>query len=131
MLQNAYLVAKIGADTAEKLPKKLAKKNWHFAAAAARRRGDLPGRPHGADAAGVRVDDADLKVERFDRRAKLPKACKSYAKVLQTFGGLVVGCIKTKHLQEGMRLTQHFFQALQDLPTFAPLQSQNFGKKSV
>ena len=33
-------------------------------------------------------------------------------------------------LQETMRSTA-FFQALQDLQTFAPLQSQNFSKNSV
>ena len=33
-------------------------------------------------------------------------------------------------LQENMRLAA-FFHALQDLHTFAPLQSQNFRKKSV
>ena len=42
------------------------------------------------------------------------------------FGGLVLGCIKTKFCKKIC-----IFQALQDLHPFAPLQTQNFSKKSV
>ena len=50
-------------------------------------------------------------------------------KILQIFGGLVLGCIKTKFARK--YAFDSFLQALQDLHTFAPLQSQNFSKKSV
>ena len=52
-----------------------------------------------------------------------------FSKILQIFGGLVLGCIKTKFCKN-ICVRQHF-QALQDLHPFAPLQSQSFSKKSV
>ena len=54
-------------------------------------------------------------------------------KFLQIFGGLVLGCIKTKFCKKiiSKYSFDSIFQALQDLHTFAPLQSQNFRKKSV
>ena len=51
-----------------------------------------------------------------------------FSKILQIFGGLVLGCIKTKFCKK-ICVRQHF-QALQDLHTFASLQSQNFSKKN-
>ena len=45
---------------------------------------------------------------------------------LQIFGGLVLGCIKN-----AVKSFDSIFQVLQDLHSFAPLQSQNFRKKSV
>ena len=45
------------------------------------------------------------------------------------FGGLVLGCIKTKICKK--YAIDSIFQALQDVHTFAPLRSQNFSKKSV
>ena len=61
-----------------------------------------------------------------------------FCKFLQIFGRLVLGCIKTNFCKK-IRVcvcAQHFFfrakfQALKDLHTFAPLQSQIFSKKSV
>ena len=65
---------------------------------------------------------------------------------LQNFGGFVLGCIKTEILQVNMRLTTFFikteilqvnntkyafdniFQGLQDVHTFAPLQTQHLAK---
>ena len=52
---------------------------------------------------------------------------KLFLQNLQNFGGLVLGCIKTKFCKK----IDSIFQALQDLRPFAPLQSQNFRKKSV
>ena len=52
-----------------------------------------------------------------------------FSKILQFFGGLVLGCIKTKFARK--YAFDCIFQALQDLHTFAPLQSQIFRKKSV
>ena len=52
-----------------------------------------------------------------------------FSKILQIFGGLVLGCIKRNFARKYS--FDSIFQALQDLHPFAPLQSQNFGKKSV
>ena len=62
------------------------------------------------------------------RRRLAYKVC-SILQILQFFGGLVLGCIKTKVCKK--YAFDSIFQALQDLHTFAPLQSQKFSKKSV
>ena len=60
----------------------------------------------------------------------LPRDSKMhFSKFLQIFGGLVLGCIKTKFCKK--YAFDNIFQALQDLHPFAPLQCQNFRKKSV
>ena len=59
--------------------------------------------------------------------ANFAKFCK--IKFCKFFGGLVLGCIKTKFARK--YAFDSIFQALQDVHTFAPLQSQNFSKKSV
>ena len=57
---------------------------------------------------------------------------KMFANILQIFGGLVIGCIKSSKRKFARKYAfDSIFQALQDLHTFAPLQSQNFRKKSV
>ena len=53
----------------------------------------------------------------------------NFTKFLQIFGGLVFGSIKKKFARKYAFYS--IFQALQDLHLFAPLQSQNFRKKSV
>ena len=80
MLRNAYLLAKIGADTtendrkfAENLPK-----NYHSSGAAV-----ASGALRSASAAAARACEYECKI------------CK-ICKILQIFGGLVLGCIKTK-----------------------------------
>ena len=50
-----------------------------------------------------------------------------FSKILQIFGGLVLGCIKTKFCKK--YAFDSIFQVLQDLHTSAPLQIQNFSKK--
>ena len=64
--------------------------------------------------------------------AMISKACCKLAiflQNLQIFGGLVLGCIKTKFCKKITKYAfDSIFQALQDLHPFAPLQSQNFAK---
>ena len=52
-----------------------------------------------------------------------------FSKILQIFGGLVLGCIKTKFCKK-ICVRQHFSSSTR-FASFAPLQSQNFRKKSV
>ena len=52
------------------------------------------------------------------------------SKILQLFGGLVLGCIKTKVCKR-IYAFDSIIQALQDVHTFAPFQTQHFSKKSV
>ena len=53
----------------------------------------------------------------------------NFLQILQFFGGLVLGCIKTKFWSN--YAFDKFFQALQDLHSFAPLQTQHFSKTLV
>ena len=55
-----------------------------------------------------------------------------FCEVLQIFCGLVLGCIESsKPISARKYAFDSIFQTLQDLHTFAPLESQNFSKKSV
>ena len=57
------------------------------------------------------------------------KLARRLCKNLQIFSGLFLGCIKTKFCKQ-ICVWQHF-QALQDLQTFAPLQSRNNFSKTI
>ena len=130
MLSNAYLLAKIGADTAEN--------EQHFAGRGAAPRPRAP-RPHGAagdrscwsvvlvaqDEAHPRLDARNLQMlEREEAYfqevlGKLAKFCKFLA---GSFSAVSKRNFARKYAFASI------FQALQDLHTFAPLQSQNFSK---
>ena len=101
MLQNAYFLAKIGADTAEN--------EQHFAEILLRP-GNYPTGPRPA---------ASLLEPRL---GKLAKFCKFLA---GSFSAVSKRNFARKYAFDSI------FQALQDLHPFAPLQSQNFRKKSV
>ena len=126
MLKNAYLLAKIGADTAEN--------EQHFAeilpigrrvadrcrdrrgeAPAAAAAEQLPGR---ARAVGERVAVRRLDYEKF---------CSS--KFCKFLAGLFSAVSKRNFARK--YAFDSIFQFLQDLHPFAPLQSQIFRKKSV
>ena len=121
MLQNSYFLAKIGVDTAEnertfaenllKICQKLATtlRVHHptarsvLAGAAARVRGSAPPRgrappPRGrapAPAAVAGPSPIFVLTPSEGSGVMASKICKFY-KILQIFGGLVLGCIKTK-----------------------------------
>ena len=83
MLQHAYLLAKIGADTAEN--------EQHFAEI-------LPiGRCRAGGQVGLLAARLDLADGRLAKLAKLAIFC---CRSLQFFGGLVLGCIKTKNCKK-------------------------------
>ena len=122
MPSNAYLLAKIGADTTEN--------KQHFAEilpigiladdrdrdprrATARRPAGRPGRRGGR----VRVRGLESA-----KLANFAKFCKFLA---GSFSAVSKRNFARKYAFDSI------FQALQDLHTFAPLQSQNFSKKSV
>ena len=107
MLQNTYFLAKIGADTAEN--------EQHFAEIlpktgrpAARRPGleleepsagmasnSRPSQVSALATSGPRWTDCAATAGPRGSLAKLAKLA-NFAKFLQIFGGLVLGCIKTK-----------------------------------
>ena len=88
-----------------------------------------------ADCEVVRPEPARGDERRPRRRqlvpiAKLGKLAKIFLiKNLEIFSGLVLGRIKRNFARK--YAFDSIFQALEDLQTFAPLQSQNFRKKSV
>ena len=100
MLQNAYLVAKIGADTAENeqhfaeiLPKTGNYSSWSS------------GRECPVLSPGPLLSPAGLSLSLLPR----VRASK-ISKLLQIFGGLVLGCIKTKFCKK-ICVWQHFSSA--------------------
>ena len=154
MLEGAYLLAKIGADTAENeqhVPKKLpigrrvaapsgappcaprrlsvharlAGPGAPRGAAPARRPG-RGGRPPARPRLGSRIGSADRV-----RVSKISKFCKilNFAKFCKFLAGSFSAVSKRNFARK--YAFDSIFQALQDLHTFAPLQSQNFRKKSV
>ena len=76
-------------------------------------------------ACGVRGLGSGVRVSKISKIGKILQLIF----FLQIFGGLVLGCIKTNFARK--YAFDSIFQALQDLHPFAPLQSQNFHKKSV
>ena len=82
------------------------------------------------------VPQAVLRDLRF-QRGPVPPAQPAFAKCLQIFENVWRACSRlyqNEILQENINSKYAFdsiFQALQDLHTFAPLQSQNFRKKSL
>ena len=101
MLQNAYFLAKIGADTAENeqhfpeiLPKTVNGDSGRGRPRAKEAEGGRGRARRGVDGGGrggegPRLRVAGLGVEVGGRVSKI-------GKLLQIFGGLVLGCIKTK-----------------------------------
>ena len=111
MLQNAYFLAKIGADTAEN--------EQHFAEIlpigrrVADRRGAHPERgtaPAGSRGAASRLDRwshrLGIRIAKLATLAKFEN-CQFFCKILQIFGGLFLGCIKTKFCKK-ICVWQHF-----------------------
>ena len=97
MLQNAYFVAKIGADTAEN--------EQHFAeiyrdrdADAVRQRRAVSPAVAGGDRKGGPSTSREPTVSSSVKRVRVSKISEigKFCKILQIFGGLVLGCIKTK-----------------------------------
>ena len=95
MLQNAYFLAKIGADTAEN--------EQHFAEILQNLQRDR-GRRQGGELVG-----AGLRGLRQHGRGDrgLPQGHGKICKFLQIFGGLVLGCIETKFCKK-ICVRQHF-----------------------
>ena len=117
MLQNAYFVAKIGADTAEN-----EQHSAEILPTDALWRGPSPvlrGRPRRPARRALRP--RSLHRERAARRP-WAKFCKFLA---GSFSAVSKRNFARKYAFDSI------FQALQDLHPFAPLQSQNFRKKSV
>ena len=100
MLQNAYFLAKIGADTAEN------ERNF-----------EEPYDFHGPMGTRSKIAGPGLA-----KLGKLAKFCKFLA---GSFSAVSKRNFARKYAFDSI------FQALQDLHPFAPLQSQNFRKKSV
>ena len=100
------------------------------AARAAHQHRDLgEGELHPHDLEGRLLRRARLAFRRVRRLVFPISKIGKISKILQIFGGLVLGCIKTKFCKK--YAFDSICQALQDLHTFAPVQSQNFSKKSV
>ena len=95
MLQNAYFLAKIGADTAENernFAKNLPKSgNYPTGPPGAPR----PREPRPKPKARPARDPPGAAVIGFLRAVRVSKIGK-FCKLLQFFGGLVLGCIKAK-----------------------------------
>ena len=135
MLQNAYFLAKIGADTAEN--------EQHFAEILPKT-GNYPTGPLGAAAPGWRGSAAAPERRRkatMTAAAIQPDApaleaisiigefCKEKYNFFQILAGSFSAVSKPNFARK--YAFDSIFQALQDLHPFAPLQSQNFRKKSV
>ena len=131
MLKNAYLLAKIGADTAENeqhfaeiLPKtgnRHSNEARDAVAQALRHENDLV--MVAAAYAAVDACNADAEKARQQNWQNFEKFWRARSRLYQN-----------EILQENNNSKYAFdsiFQALQDLHTFAPLQSQKFHKKSV
>ena len=138
MLKSAYLLAKIGADTAENkrhFPKKFQLLYPHQLAAATLSVSPTEPCAEGdTDPARSRVAStitaSTLTRSSTPGASKVPcssRSCKIASKACELlqfsgfFRGLVLGCIETDLLQEIMR-----FSSLRDLHTFAPLQTLIF-----
>ena len=104
MLQNAYLFAKIGADTAE---------NEQHLSEILPKIGNYPQCSHADEDKDLRdlFRDPALRTAGSARGAPdgaAPAASKMhFSKILQIFGGLVLGCIKTKFCKKTC-VRQHF-----------------------
>ena len=103
MLQNAYLLAKIGADRAENeqhfaeiLPTDALWRLW---------RADWSRSLKVKPAGGRRLDW--LAFEDAVEEIAVSKSKMHFSKILQIFGGLVLGCIKTKFCKK-ICVRQHF-----------------------
>ena len=59
----------------------------------------------------------------------MAKLAQNLAKYCKCVGGLVLGCIKTKF--QILQAFESIFQSLQDVHTFAPLQTQFHSKKAA
>ena len=129
MLQNAYFLAKIGADTAEN--------EQHFAEICPGRRvadrggadvlvggwsGDICGRTTATSAERCSWPWAGV------RGNILPKFCDEFCNFCKFLAGSFSAVSKQNFARK--YAFDSIFQALQDLHTFAPLQSQNLSKKA-
>ena len=98
MLQNEYLLPKIGFDTAENEPARL----WQICQASAEFANELhiPAVPPTRRCMQSEIDVAEgISRQITVHRAVLPTGTSYFAKIgkiLPIFGGLVLGCIKTK-----------------------------------
>ena len=116
MLQNAYFLAKIGADTAEneqhfaeilpigrRVAGSLAGTRFDAKTSSTASLGD--GRPDMPDYEGAR----EVRYHAFFENAFFENAFfeMHFSKILQIFGGLVLGCIKTKFCKK-ICVRQHF-----------------------
>ena len=135
MLQNAYFLAKIGADTAEI--------ELHFAEMLPigrrvipwRRRAGPPARPGLRDALRSRRRLPAPAQPRGPRTrsdgAKAGKVGKisssKFLQILQIFGGLVLGCIKTKFCKK-ICVRQHFSSSTR-FASFCTAASSKFSQK--
>ena len=123
MLQNAYLLAKIGADTAENeqhfaeiLPKTGNYASGRRSGTRTARAGPRPPRPFGGHCS------PRTRFGRSSRPTIFANFCKSLA---GSFSAVSKRNFARKYAFDSI------FQALQDFHPFAPLQSQIFRKKSV
>ena len=137
MLQNAYFLAKIGADTAEN--------EQHFAEILPKTGGRRPSR----GAAGCRAARRDRRGRRRGpgnervRPAATTYVCKiskisnfSFLFFANFFQNFAIFWRARSRLYQNEILARKYafdsiFQALQDLHPFAPLQSQKFRKKKI
>ena len=129
MLQNAYLLAKIGADTAEN--------ERNFAEILP----EIGNYPYGL--APARACRPSRRRRRRGRPGRAPRSARppprrvseigKFAKCLQNLQKNLAGSFSavSKRNFAIKYAFDNIFQALQDLHPFAPLQSQNFRKKSV
>ena len=146
MLQNAYFLAKIGADTAENernfaenLPKI---GNYPTGPGPCSRTANtvpfLPDAGAPPDLGAVlalwrllprprRIAKAPMLGVRVSKISKIGKFCIFFAKFCKFLAGSFSAVSKRNFARR--YAFDSIFQALQDLHTFAPLQSQNFSKK--
>ena len=139
MLQNAYFVAKIGADTAEN--------EQHFAEILPTDAPDrASARVEAAAGVGVRGRCGEAAAREAQRRGGGPpprprttdsicifRKCIFRKCIFRNFCKFLAGSFSAVSKRNFARkyAFDSIFQALQDLHPFAPLQSQNFRKKSV
>ena len=148
MLSNAYFLAKFRFDTAENEPaknlqnfRKMHFSKMHFQKSHGRtaRSGKLHRARSRLYRGQILQENMRLKalaeiytMHSFAQLCKL-KFCQKFANISAKFCNFLAGSFSAVSKRNFARkyAFDSIFQALQDLPSFAPLQSQNFRKKSV
>ena len=135
MLKNAYLLAKIGADTAENEPNFAEKKLPKIVSPvpAARRRRELRALEQLEEDAVARAGPLLEELPHVDLRRGMFYFVKFAIIIFTNFCKFLVGSFSAVSKRNFARkyAFDSIFQALQDLHPFAPLQSKKIRKKSV